>query len=138
MATRYPFGDCWSNNTSRGGRAGGLSLWWVEEVAAMVIYASLRCIDAKIVDDREFVWRFTSLYGWLEVGRKKNTWDFMRDLASQWEGPWLCGGDFNEILAVEEKSGGQNMEERDIAEFHDCLLGTKMEAGRGTSKFKRQ
>ncbi|CAL1382866.1 unnamed protein product [Linum trigynum] len=56
-------GDSWAMDTSRGGRAGRLSLWWVEEVNISVMYASLHCIDVKVVDHGDVVWRFTGMYG---------------------------------------------------------------------------
>lgn len=38
---------------------------------------------------------------------KENTWDLMRLLKEQNNLPWVCSGDFNEILFNYEKEGHQ-------------------------------
>ncbi|CAL1353835.1 unnamed protein product [Linum trigynum] len=115
-------GDSWPTDTSRGGRAEGLCVWWKEEVELTVMHASSHCMDLKIVGEGGEIWRFTGIYGWPGSGQKHNTWDLIRGLARQWEGPWLCGGDFNEILSGEEKRCGQVREENDIEAFQECLV----------------
>ena len=37
---------------------------------------------------------------------KKESWNFLATLNNQFQLPWLCLGDFNEILLGEEKLGG--------------------------------
>ncbi|CAL1413935.1 unnamed protein product [Linum trigynum] len=50
----------------------------------------------------------------------------LRTLTGQWNGPWLCGGDFNEILSGEEKRGGQLRDESEIRAFHEGLLDSNL------------
>ncbi|CAL1360133.1 unnamed protein product [Linum trigynum] len=118
--------DSWPTDTSRGGRAGRLSVWWSEDVDLEFMYSSNHCIDMKITKEGGAIWRFTGVYGWPESNEKKNTWKLIGDLSNQWSGPWLCGGDFNEILSSEEKSGGQGRDERDMEAFRDCLADTDL------------
>ncbi|CAL1407327.1 unnamed protein product [Linum trigynum] len=90
------------------------------------MYSSSHCIDMKIGGaDGEF-WRFTGIYGWPGSGQKERMWDIVRELATQWNGPWLCGGDFDEILSWEEKRGGPVREEKEMAAFHECLVETNL------------
>lgn len=56
-------------------------------------------------------------HGWPEAANKFKTWELLRQLCGDYEGPVLSGGDFNEILDYEEKEGGSNLERRAIPEF---------------------
>jgi len=40
------------------------------------------------------------------VANREDSWLVLHHLASQFNLPWVCIGDFNEITKVEEKSGG--------------------------------
>ena len=39
-----------------------------------------------------------------------------------WDGPWLCCGDFNEVLAQDEHCGPRDWYEAQISAFRDCLM----------------
>ena len=51
-------------------------------------------------------WRLIGLYGHLEEEKKIKTWQIMRSLINV-SIPWLCFGNFNEILYNDEKKGGK-------------------------------
>ena len=53
-----------------------------------------------------FKWRLTGFYGHPETHRRKESWNFLATLNNQFQLPWLCLEDFNEILLAEEKLGG--------------------------------
>ena len=67
---------------------------------------SLNHIDAKILVSPQVEWCLTGVYGHPEEQRKKETWALLRHLHSRASMPWICIGDFNEILSSDEKSGG--------------------------------
>lgn len=50
--------------------------------------------------------RFTGVYEEPKMEEKDKTWKLMRTLKRQNNKPWLCAGDFNEILHSWEKEGG--------------------------------
>jgi hypothetical protein len=52
-------------------------------------------------------WRFTCVYGEARTEFKHKTWEMMGELHSEINEPipWLCAGDFNEILYHHEKEG---------------------------------
>lgn len=52
---------------------------------------------------------------------KKHTWTLLRRLAPLSSIPWLCGGDFNQILHKEEKQGGQLQYIDTLLEFQETL-----------------
>ncbi|CAL1358520.1 unnamed protein product [Linum trigynum] len=79
--------------------------------------------DVAIDEEKEGQWRFTGVYGWPENSVKWRTWD-LRSLGGQWNGPCLYGGDFNQVLSTEEKSGGRQAHEMEMSSFGDCLTDT--------------
>ena len=87
-------------------RSGGLLLLWLEEVDLSVFSFSTGHIDTRIKMNNGFLWRFTGFYGNPNPIRKSSSWDLLRRLKAVDNLPWVCGGDFNDILSVEEKMGG--------------------------------
>lgn len=65
-------------------------------------------------------------YGHPETGQKHHTWTLMRRLAALSSLPWLCFGDFNEILQLNEKTDSNTRCLSMVSEFrdavHDCGL----------------
>ena len=53
-------------------------------------------------------WRLTSFYGNLKTHRRDDSWALLERLGKQDDSPWVCIGDFNEVLSVNEKEGGAN------------------------------
>jgi len=85
-------------------RGGGLALFWKREIDVHVRGISRLYIDAEVLEKDGFVWWFTGFYG--EPDDKQLSWRALRTLNASWERPWLCIGDFNEILSNYEKEGG--------------------------------
>lgn len=65
---------------------------------------SCRYVDSEITEEDGFVWRLTGFYG--EPEEKQLSWRALRVLNASQQRPWLCVGDFNEILLSCEKEGG--------------------------------
>jgi hypothetical protein len=61
--------------------------------------------------------RVTGFYGNPRRERRKESWYLMRFLRAQSATPWLCVGDFNEVLAVEEQFGTNEREEWQVQAF---------------------
>lgn len=90
-----------------GGRRGGLCLLWNEPINVFIKSSSLHHIDAIIASTQGLPeWRFTGLYGWTEEQEKFLTWQLLRDLNTDFNLPWLCMGDMNEITSSAEKECG--------------------------------
>ncbi|KAL8525379.1 hypothetical protein ACS0TY_014851 [Phlomoides rotata] len=121
----------------RGGRRGGLAfLWHAEERVDLTSY-SQNHIDVVIHDsDGEGEWRFTGVYGWTEDPNKWRTWDLIDRLALGNFLPWLCLGDFNEILFHYEKHGGIPRREVCMEAFKHCLeIHGLVDLGSGRNMF---
>lgn len=108
--------DC---DVSGGGRKGGLGLLWKAEDTMVLHSFSPNHIDVRVGEvDR---WRFTWCYGFPEEGHKWKSWRLLERLAEGCDLPWLCAGDFNEILRDHEKSGGVIRNDSKVRDFRNCL-----------------
>ena len=105
----------------RATRAGGLALLWKSSVSIKVVDSSLNFIDAIVNDGQDDAWRFTGIYGFPDSRRKMETWHLLRELNNKYNIPWVCAGDFNEILRGHEKLGGSPRREAEMDAFRDVV-----------------
>ena len=103
-------------------RAGGLAMLWKEEVSLDIQTYSSNHIDAHIMTDPNSPWRLTGFYGRPEELRKHESWTYLRHLHSRDSLPWVCIGDYNEILKSEEKQGRLSRSIRLMEDFRTVLL----------------
>ncbi|KAJ8624646.1 hypothetical protein MRB53_033176 [Persea americana] len=62
-------------------------------------------IDVEVEVDGLGKWRMTGYYGYPETNRRRDSWNLLRVLSSSSSLPWVCLGDFNDLLAANEKRG---------------------------------
>ncbi|XP_075670087.1 uncharacterized protein LOC142639835 [Castanea sativa] len=86
-------------------RRGGLAMLWKSDVTIDTQTYSPHHIDVQVLMPSTQPWRLTGLYGYSEEQLKPETWRLMRHLYNRSTLPWLCIGDYNEILISEEKNG---------------------------------
>lgn len=55
------------------------------------------------------------------MANRKDSWSVLLHLASQYDLLWVCIGDFNEILKVDEILGGTIQPKGQLLKFRDCL-----------------
>jgi hypothetical protein len=89
------------------GKSGGLASLWNDE-AGFEIQNYSRCHINAIIKVRGMVdcWKFTVFYGHPDASKCHEAWSLLQHVANLEPLPWLCLGDFNEILDNEEKCGG--------------------------------
>ena len=63
----------------------------------------------------------TGFYENLETSSRKESWSFLRFLNSQYQMPWMCLGDFNEIVSTREKSEGPNRAQQQMEGFREAI-----------------
>ena len=80
------------------GRSGGLVLYWRSTINLTIEELDKNFIDAVIDKGLESEWHLTGFYGEPETARRFEAWDKLRGLNSNPKRPWLCCGDFNEIV----------------------------------------
>lgn len=85
------------------GRSGGLAMLWRKQRMCDVVNYSQNFITVIVHENDTDRWRLTGFYGIPNRGRRKDSWNILRDLASQSNLPWCVIGDFNDILSHDEK-----------------------------------
>ena len=101
---------------------GGLAVFWKKDFDVKVESSSLNHIDIIINGDKENAWSFTGFYRAPETQLRIDSWNLLRNLNGQSSLPWLCAGDFNEILKSHEKLGGRLRPYRQMLLFREALV----------------
>uniref|UniRef100_A0A2N9F0P5 Reverse transcriptase domain-containing protein n=1 Tax=Fagus sylvatica TaxID=28930 RepID=A0A2N9F0P5_FAGSY len=115
---KYKYAFC----VSRLRTGGGLALFWNDEVELRVNTYSKNHIDSNVVvtdSGKEF--RFTGFYGNPETHRRKESWALLKHLRHLGSAPWLCAGDFNELLDQNEKFGIGQRPDWQIRDFREAV-----------------
>ncbi|KAL5804637.1 hypothetical protein ACOSQ3_031437 [Xanthoceras sorbifolium] len=103
------------------GRSGGLVLFWSGHFDVSLLSFSLFHIDVRVSASGCSPWRFTGFYGASEASQRNHAWLLLKRLFALSSLPWLCGGDFNEILVDCEKAGGLPKQRRLLSNFREAL-----------------
>ena len=86
------------HGVSKISHGGGLALFWKKDFHLSIESSFQNHVDVVINKDKENAWHFTGIYRALETHLRMETWNLIRELKIQFSLPWLCGGDFNELL----------------------------------------
>ncbi|XP_073362313.1 uncharacterized protein [Aegilops tauschii subsp. strangulata] len=78
-------------------------------------------MDLEIKEEDGFGWRFTGMYGEPRAEKKYLTWKLLRILHNEASLPWLCLGDFNEVLFANEKEEGNEKSQACMERFREAL-----------------
>jgi hypothetical protein len=105
------------------GRSRGIALFWKRSVNVSLRSVGRRHIDIDTTNGDGRMWRMTGIYGESQGDLKPETWRTMRTLKQQHQDgrPWLCLGDFNEILSNSEKAGGVPRPQSCMDSFRNTL-----------------
>jgi len=87
------------------GKGGGFDVFWQKGVDVSLRNISEYFMDMDVNEEDSFCRLFTRVYGEAQGDLKYRTWQQMRGLHVQPGKPWLCAGDFNEILFFMKKRG---------------------------------
>lgn len=88
---------------------GGIWICWNNNDMSIEIVASTSQTVTAIVNLNNTIWALTAVYGSSNPGARKELWSIIDKLVVYIENyklPWVLVGDFNEILCLFEKRGG--------------------------------
>ncbi|KAL9440617.1 hypothetical protein AB3S75_019313 [Citrus x aurantiifolia] len=89
----------------RVGRGGGLAFLWKAACEVTLLSYGQNYIDTEVEVADLGRWRITGFYGFPESSRRQASWNLLRSLSNSSSLPWVCIGDFNDLLAANEKRG---------------------------------
>ena len=73
-----------------------------------------------------YTWRFTGFYGHPDASKRKYSWDSLRQLSTQSQLPWICIGDYNEVLSQNEFQGYGPRNNWQIMNFRQALMDSNL------------
>ncbi|XP_013639450.1 PREDICTED: uncharacterized protein LOC106344673 [Brassica oleracea var. oleracea] len=103
------------------GQSGGLWLLWREEIGELeVVKSSDQFIHARIGNGAEVI-NLIVVYAAPSPSRKSGLWAALEEVLRNAEGPVFVGGDFNTIVRIDERSGGNGRLSEDFIKFGDWI-----------------
>lgn len=103
------------------GKSGGLAMFWKREIKLELRWKGRMHIDATVTEGDGFKWRITGIYGESHADKKVETWHLLRTLHHQEKLPWVCVGDFNEVMYSHEKQGEVSRSQALMDNFREAL-----------------
>ncbi|KAH7853775.1 hypothetical protein Vadar_006420 [Vaccinium darrowii] len=104
------------------GLSGGLALWWNLDVDIDVEIANTNIMHTIITDkSNRKVWAATFVYGCPVRSGRSKIWEEITRIAKSECLPWMCMGDFNQVLGIADKMGGVCPSQTAISEFHAMI-----------------
>jgi exonuclease III len=104
---------------SSSGRSGGLGIYWNKDTNVEILPYSQYHIDVIITENGCEPWRLTCVYGEAQVNQHIKTWDMLKYIKSSSDLPWVCMGDFNEVLNQSEHVSVRERSQAQIAGFRE-------------------
>jgi hypothetical protein len=104
----WSLGYTGSFDVSSVGLSSGLALFWLQPYSVSLKGFNSHCIDVVISKENSTPWRATFVYAEPKRKSTHELWSLLRRLHSQWQGPWICCGHFNEVLCGDEHLGSSD------------------------------
>jgi hypothetical protein len=104
------------------GKSGGLCLLWRNDIDVTIQNYSRRHINAVVKSEgRGMEWKLTCFYGHPEVAKRRESWALLKHLSLIDPIPWLCVGDYNEILNLSEQKGAVSKTRGQMEDFQKAF-----------------
>ncbi|XP_027067539.1 uncharacterized protein [Coffea arabica] len=109
------------------GRAGGLALFWKEDVVLLGVQGSDWYIAAIVVEkETNDDWWLVGIYASTEDRVRKHQWKTIEEKKREWGEKWAVMGDFNDISSNGEKWGGRERSEGSFRDFNNFISGNEL------------
>ncbi|KAG2671199.1 hypothetical protein I3760_14G122900 [Carya illinoinensis] len=103
-------------------KSGGLAMMWCEKTYVSLFSYSRHHISLELsTKEGGSKCHVTHFFGDSVVEKMRACWDLLRLLRPDSNCPWLCMGDFNELLSNEEKYGAADKPFFQIERFREAL-----------------
>ncbi|KAF7142855.1 hypothetical protein RHSIM_Rhsim05G0135000 [Rhododendron simsii] len=104
------------------GLSGGLALWWTNDVGVNIELANKNLMHVVVNDKAtNAYWASSFVYGCPSRSGCQEVWDSIKSIARLESLPWLCMGDFNQVLTVDDKFGGHLPSQNALSSLHDMI-----------------
>jgi hypothetical protein len=103
------------------GRSGGLGIFWNNKISVQFLPYSTYHIDVIIFKGSVDPWRLTCVYGEAQIAERYKTLDMLKPIKPNSSLPWVCIGDFNEVLHRSKQVGVQERSYAQIAGFREMV-----------------
>nr|XP_016444253.1 PREDICTED: uncharacterized protein LOC107769541 [Nicotiana tabacum] len=102
---------------------GGIAILWLSSVLDVdpVATTAQEIHYHVLVKPLPFTFLFTIIYASNELVNRQSLWENFMSVYDNYKGPWIIGGDFNEITHVTDKFGGLPINNSRSHKFLDCL-----------------
>ncbi|XP_071912221.1 uncharacterized protein [Coffea arabica] len=115
------------NSPTEGGRAGGLALFWKDDVVLLDVQGSDWYIAARVVEkETNDDWWLVGIYASTEDRVRKHQWKTIEEKKREWGEKWAVMGDFNYICSNGEKWGGRERSEGSFRDFNNFISGNEL------------
>ena len=91
------------------------------QLLLMLIISQKNHIDAIVNKGMEEAWRLTGFYGEPMTHKRFDSWSLLHQLINQMSLPWICTGDFNELLKSSKKLRGSMRGQFQMQIFRDVI-----------------
>lgn len=87
------------------GKSDDLGIFWNNDLDIQILGDSRYHIDVSVTGIGESPWRLTAVYGEAQTNQRFKTWDTLKNICGMSPLPWLCLGNFNEVLRSDKHVG---------------------------------
>ncbi|KAK9041645.1 hypothetical protein V6N11_016736 [Hibiscus sabdariffa] len=123
------------------GIAGGLALWWSQDVKLSVLHYDKNFIDTIISINGETEWFGTFIYATPYEEDKQRFWERLGILRNDVNAKWWIMGDTNIVASPNEKYGGSTFENNNAKWYHEfleCTYLIEIQSKRGAYTWSNQ
>jgi hypothetical protein len=96
-------------------------MFWNNETNIEILSYSQYHIDVRVMERGSEPWRLTCVYGEAQVAKCFKTRDMLKFIKSANPLPWMCIGDFNEVLFQHEHEGAAERSLAQIEGFWEAI-----------------
>ncbi|XP_024638626.1 uncharacterized protein [Medicago truncatula] len=91
------------------------------------IASSAQAIHCEVVNlTSSECFNFVAVYAFNTLEQRKELWNFIAHTSAQNSRNLLIGGDFNNVLLVDDRRNGNPVTQHEIQDFSDCLLHNRL------------